>query len=141
MYIKVLTTLGIALFVAGSQCYAARFSGKLMDADCYNSNKVSTKETGHKSSHSITKTCAPTQSTTNFAVRVTSGPFHEEEGNTIKLDDTGNSMAASSMRAGSLQPDADGDVYVRVSGKLRASELLITKSLNPARHTTIVSEQ
>jgi hypothetical protein len=131
---KVLATLGMALCVAGVQCYATTLNGRLMDAACYNEKKVASQETGHKTYKSpITKTCAATPSTTAFAVRVRSGPYHQWEGETIKLDDTGNSIAAAEMRAGTLHPDRDGDVHVRVSGHLFPSELLQTRSVGPTK--------
>src|SRR5262245_28791575 len=125
---KALATLGIALCVAGVQCSAALLSGRLMDAGCYNEKKVSSLESGHKTYHSITKTCAATPSTTAFAVRVTSGPYHQFEGETIKLDNNGNAIASQEMRSGTLQPDKDGRVHIRADGKMTAGELLLTKS-------------
>lgn len=103
-----------------------------MDADCYNAKKVSTQESGHKTYTGITKTCAPTASTTNFAVRITGGPLGEDVGNTIKLDNSGNAQAASELQSGQLKPSAHGTVHVRVSGKLRG-EVLESASVKPSR--------
>jgi len=122
---KKFTALGIALCFTGALGYAERFTGKLMDASCYNTNKVSSQERGHKTYKSIAKTCAATASTSSFAVRTA-------DGNTIKLDDSGNAQAASAIRSGALKPDSDGDVHVRMHGKLQG-ETLKTKiaSLKP----------
>jgi hypothetical protein len=103
-----------------------------MDADCYNSKKVASQESGHKTYHAITKTCVATDSTTNFAVRITGSPYGSDVGNTIKLDDSGNAQAMSEMRSGALQKDKDGDIDVRVRGQLKG-ETLTNSSIN-ARH-------
>jgi hypothetical protein len=87
---------------------------------------------GHKTDHSITKTCAATESTTNFAVRITGSPYGADIGNTLKLDDSGNAQAMSEMRSGVLKTDRDGDVDVRVRGQLKG-EILTNASINP-RH-------
>ncbi len=55
-----IATLGIMFSFAAALCHAERFTGKLMDAACYNTNKVASQESGHKTYRSITKTCAPT---------------------------------------------------------------------------------
>ncbi len=89
---------------AGGLCYAENFSGKLMDASCYNTNKVASKESGHKTYTSIAKTCAPTASTSMFAVRVTGSARGADVGNTIKLDDSGNAKAAAALQSGAFAP-------------------------------------
>ena len=103
-----------------------------MDADCYNTNKVSSQESGHKTYKSITKTCAPTASTTNFAVRITGSAYGERVGNTIKLDNSGNAQAASEMQNGQLKPGRHGTVHVVVSGKLEG-ETLVSATVKPTR--------
>ena len=100
---RLFSAFGITFCCVAGMSYAATFNGRLMDAACYNTNKVSTQESGHKTYKSITKTCAPTPSTTNFAVRITSSPYGEYVGDTIKLDDSGNAQAASEMRSGELK--------------------------------------
>src|SRR5205085_6356436 len=107
---KTLAALGIALGVVGAQCYAATLDGKLMDAQCYNQKKVASQEAGHKMYGSITKDCAATSASSTFAVRITDSAFHDWDGDTVKLDDNGNALAASAMRSGALQPDHDGHV-------------------------------
>ena len=96
-----------------------------MDAACYNTNQVNSQETGHKAYTAITGTCMPTASTTDFAVRLA-------DGNTIKLDATGNSHAASAIQDGALMPNRKGVMRVRVSGTLEG-EVLQTASFRPAR--------
>lgn len=113
-----LATLAAALCFAGGLASAATFTGRLMDADCYNTNKVNSQENGHKTYRSITKTCAPTASTSNFAVRITGSATGSLVGNTVKLDDSGNTQATTEMQSGTLKLAKDGTVHVRVSGKI-----------------------
>ena len=115
---KTLATLGITLSFAAGLSYAEHFSGRLMDANCYNMKKVASKEAGHKTYHDITKTCAATASTTAFAVRIKGSTYGADLGDTMKLDDSGNTIAAQEMQNGTLRPDSDGDIHVRVKGKL-----------------------
>jgi hypothetical protein len=110
-----------------------------MDAECYRDQKVASRETGHKTYHSIAKTCAATPATRNFAVRVTDNPYWENVGTTIKLDDEGNSLAATAMQNGSLKADDDGDVHIRVHGKL-LGETFRTTSLNGRHGATVVAD-
>ena len=138
---KTFAILGCALCLAGSQGFARTIGGKLMDDTCYNSNRVQTEENGHKTYSDITKLCAPSASTTNFVVRVTSGPWGEDNGSTIMLGETGNSMAAEAMRSGTLQPNKNGEVRVRVTGKLIPSELFRTESLDAGRRGVASKEK
>jgi hypothetical protein len=115
---------------AGGMASAATFTGRLMDADCYNQNRVETHEEGHKTYHSITKTCVPSASTTSFAVRVTGNAFDEYLGSTVKLDDSGNNQAATGIQSGSLKLAKDGTMRVKVSGKLRG-EVLESAAITP----------
>lgn len=115
---RTLGTLGIGLSLVAGLCYAEKFSGRLMDANCYNTNKVASREAGHKTYDAIVKTCAPSAGTTAFAVRITGSGHGGDVGETIKLDDAGNAKAAEAMKSGALKVDNDGDVHVRVDGKL-----------------------
>jgi len=128
---KLLATLGFALCIAGVQCHAKTLDGRLMDADCYNQKKVQTKETGHKDYHSITKTCAATAATTDFAVRVLRGPMGQYEGETIKLDQQGNLLAAAAMQDGQLKTDSHGNVRVKIRGMVTDDEFMTTRSVSP----------
>jgi hypothetical protein len=124
--------LGVTLCFVSAMAFANRFTGRLIDADCYNRNKVVQKESGHKPYTSITKTCAVTPSTTSFAVKVTGSPYSEDVGTTFKLDDSGNKMAAADMNNGTLRIGKKGRVPVYVHGKVRG-ETLLTSSIQPRR--------
>jgi len=121
----------------GSSFAAQRYTGKPMDADCSNSKQVATQESGHKTYHEITKTCAATGATTNFAVRITGSPYNADVGNTIKLDDAGNAQAMSEMPSGVPTADRHGNVRVRVRGKLLGETL--TNALIDPRHGHIAA--
>jgi hypothetical protein len=125
---KHFVTLATALLMATGVASAARYTGRLMDASCYNEKKVDSRESGHKNYSAITKTCAATSATTDFAVRITGNKFHEDEGLTIRLNDSGNAMAASEMKSGTLKPGPDGVVRIATSGKL-LGETFETKTL------------
>lgn len=127
---KIFSTLAVTLCFAGALCYAETFTGKLMDASCYTTNKVSSQESGRKTYDSITKTCAPTASTTNFALRVNGSTYNTDAGNTFKLDDAANAQAATAIQNGTLKPDKDGDVHAKVSGKVEG-ETLVNATVQP----------
>ena len=130
--------LAITLCSVVGLARAERYTGKLMDADCYRDQKVATHESGHKTYHNIAKTCAATPATTRFAMRVTDNPYWENVGTTIKLDDEGNALAATGMKNGGIKMDSDGDVHVRVHGKL-LGETFRTTSLTPRGSERIVA--
>lgn len=126
-------TLITTLCFAAGLASAATFTGKLMDADCYNTNKVSSQENGHKTYQSpITRTCVATASTSNFAVRITGSASGARNGSTVKLDNSGNTQAASEIQSGALKPAKDGSVHVRISGKL-LGERFQTASIESTR--------
>ena len=134
------TTFAVTLCLAATSSFAAqRYSGKLMDAGCYNSQKVDSQESGHKTYHDITKTCAATAATTSFAVRVTGSAYHADIGNTVKLDSAGNAMAMHAMQSGAFPADSDGDIHVRVRGDLKG-ETLINASMR-GRQGKVYSER
>src|SRR5439155_9894842 len=62
-----------------------------------------------KARESLSKTCAPTASTTSFAIMRTDGKVY-------KLDNEGNTKAAEAMKNGSLKAGNDGDVHVSLNG-------------------------
>jgi hypothetical protein len=133
MEVRTFAILGIAVCSVAGLTFGATYSGRLMDADCYNTNKVSTQESGNKTYKSpITKTCAPTAATTNFAVRITGSAYGGYVGNTIKLDNSGNAQAASELQNGQLKTGRNGTVHVIVSGKLQG-ETLVSASVKPTR--------
>ena len=135
------TTLAFAFCLTALSGYAAqRYTGRLLDADCYNQNKVASQESGHKTYNAITKTCAATPATTNFAVRITGSPYGADVGNTVKLDDAGNAAVMSEMKNGTLQKGKNGYIRVRVRGDLKG-ETLTNASVDAAAERTARSER
>lgn len=112
---RTFTKLGLMLCAASVFCFGENFSGKLIDASCYENSQTSqtsnrtATSTDHSSKAKLDKECAPTASTSNFAVQ-TSGK------KVYRLDQAGNSKVAAAMQSGDLKPDNDGDVHVSVSG-------------------------
>lgn len=126
-------TLITTLCFAAGLASAATFTGKLMDADCYSTNKVASQENGHRTyQRPITRTCAPTASTSGFAVRITGSGSGGRDGSTVNLDNSGNTQAASEIQSGALNPSKDGSVHVKISGRLRG-ETFETAFVKPTR--------
>jgi hypothetical protein len=94
--------------------FGANFNAKLLDASCASS---ATSGGQKASAEKLEKSCAPTASTTTFAVM--------EKGKTYALDAKGNEMAASAMKNGSIKPDKDGDVHVSINGTMEGSSLKV----------------
>jgi hypothetical protein len=105
---KTLGKLGLALCLATSFSYANTWKAKLMDASCYDNRKAV------RGSHEkIAEACAPTASTTDFAIRTSAGKVY-------KVDSESNSKLAADIQNGVLKKDKDGDIHAMVTGKLKA---------------------
>ena len=76
------------------------YRGQLMDASCYNQNPSE----GGKS----WVRCAPTDSTTSFAIHA--------NGKVRMLDPAGNDKAETALKQGTLKRDKNGDMPVVVGG-------------------------
>src|SRR5262249_20244412 len=101
----------MTICAAGALCYAQNWTGKLIDAACYDdmaSNKTSTNS--DRTPHGkLDKECAPTASTTSFAIQTSKSTVY-------KLDAAGSAKASEALKAGSLKSDNDGDVHASVAG-------------------------
>jgi|SRR6266567_1493247 len=119
---KVLATLCFA----GVFSYAETWNAKLLDSSCYDSQHsgVSSTTTGgaknmdRKARENLAKTCAPSASTSNFAILNSAGTVY-------KLDSEGNTKAAEAMKNGSLKADKDGDFHASVSGSLQGDAVKV----------------
>ncbi len=105
---KTMGKLGMTLCCAAALSFGATWNGKLMDASCYDSHK-----TAGGPREKLTEVCAPTASTTNFAIRTSTGKVY-------KVDDASNSKLANDVQSGALKPDKDGDMHALVTGRRRA---------------------
>ena len=128
---KTITKMGITVCMAGVFCYAENFNGKLIDASCYDSSQngagATTSNSDHSSRGKLDKECAPTSSTTTFAVQTSNKKVY-------KLDSSGNAKAAEAMQAGSLKADNDGDVHVAVSGSMEGNTVKVDSIQGRAEH-------
>ena len=118
---KTATKLGIIFSLAAVAGYAENLNGKLIDAACYQSSKATAGTPGQKadraSGENLDRTCAPTATTTAFAVHA--------NGKVYMLDSSGNAKAAADLQGGAIKPDKDGDVHVTVSGKTQGDTVSV----------------
>lgn len=125
-----ITKLGLGLSLFAALSYAETFNGKLIDASCFDSshsaNRTATSA-DRSSTGKLDKECAPTASTSNFAVE-TSGK------KVYKLDHDGNVKATEAMQSGSVKPDDDGDVHVSVSGTKQGNTVTVDKIEGKSEH-------
>ena len=114
-YCKLLITLGMSAMLG----YAENWSGKLLDAKCYDtSGSGATQSSDKKSREQLAKTCAPTASSTSFV-------FLDTKGKIYKLDDDGNAKAAAAFQSGSLKGDKDGDMHASMSGSMAGDTIKV----------------
>jgi hypothetical protein len=99
---RTIAKFGIGLaFTAGLGLAVDMYRGQLMDASCYNQNSSQAAE-------KIWVKCAPTSSTTAFAIHV--------EGKVRMLDAAGNDKAVAAFKGGILKHDPNGDMPVVIDG-------------------------
>ena len=120
-----MTTLSkvlLSLSLSGALSYAENVNGKLLDAACYDSHSGASATSGanqttdRKSRENLAKTCAPTASTTSFALLNSKGMVY-------KLDSEGNAKAIAAFQSGSLKADKDGDMHASISGTVLGDAL------------------
>jgi len=117
---KILTTLG---FTAGF-CCAASWSAKLLDANC---SGIGTSTTvAKKASEKLAQSCAPSVSTTVFAILV--------DGKIYKFDSASNEKAVVAVKNGSLKADKDGDLHATVSGDLQGDVVTVNSITGKGEH-------
>jgi hypothetical protein len=111
---KTIAKLGIAFCLAGAFSYGAVYRGaKLLDASCYDQNG----KVRHEG-----KMCAPTSSTTNFAIETRSGKIY-------KLDAQSNLKAQEAVQQGVVKANRYGDFRARVTGKREANGFMMVNSI------------
>ena len=117
---KTTTKLGIVLCIAVMAGYAKDLDGKLIDASCYQTRSTSATS-GQKpvSLEHIDKDCAPTSSTTTFAILA--------DGKVYKLDPSGNARVVEDRGRGQIKADKDGDVHISVTGSLEGDTIVVDK--------------
>jgi len=113
---KTIGKFGAMLCFGAVLSYGATWTGKLMDATCYDTQK------SQKPHEDFTKVCAPTAATTDFAIQTTAGKVY-------KVDSSGNSALADDIRKGVLKKDHDGDIHATVNGSLKG-DVVTVNSVN-----------
>jgi hypothetical protein len=98
---KTIAMLVLSFGMAASAGAVTMYRGQLVDAACYQQN--SSDSTGK-----IWVTCAPTASTTTFAIHT--------DGKIRMLDSAGNDKALAAFRQGLLKRDANSDMPVVIDG-------------------------
>lgn len=118
---KNITKLGVTLCMASAFCYAETFNGKLLDASCYDNSQGAAATTSTAPGHAtgkLDKECAPTASTTNFAIETSNKKVY-------RLDSAGSAKAAAAMQSGELKADNDGDVHVSINGSMQGDRVSV----------------
>ena len=103
----------ILLSITSTLCLAETWTGKLVDATC--------AEHGKNTSPSAASACTPRESTTSFAIRT-------PDGQVIKLDSTGNKLAADTFKANSKSNK--GEMVITITGTITGDTVQVD-SVNP----------
>lgn len=115
---KTIWKLGALLGLGAAFCFGEVWQAKVLDASCSDSRKG----TEHKSSENLARECAPTASTTDFAIQTSDGKVY-------KVDSSGSAGLAKDLRDGVLKKDKDGDVHANITGS-REGETVKVTSIN-----------
>ena len=108
---RILTKLGTFLCLTAALSFGITlYRGQLMDASCYNQNPA---QSGDKS----WVRCAPTTSTTSFAIHT--------NGRVRMLDAAGNDKAETALKQGDLKRDKNGDMPVAVEGSRHGNTIKV----------------
>jgi hypothetical protein len=111
---KTIAKLGIAFCLAGAFSYGAVWRGaKLLDAPCYDQNG----KVRHEGSM-----CAPTASTTNFAMETRNGKIY-------KLDAMSNAKAQKAVENGVVKASGSGVFHARITGKRESNGFVTVNSI------------
>jgi hypothetical protein len=106
--------LGIMLCVAGALSFGAVWRGaKLLDASCYEGNSRAPR---------LGSMCAPTETTTNFAMETRMGHVY-------KLDAVSNEKTEKALQEGVIAPNRHGDYRARVTGRREANGFIAVNSI------------
>ena len=112
---KTIGKLQILLSLGAAFSYGEVWSAKVLDASCYDSRKA----TEHKSSENLARKCAPTASTTDFAIQTSDGKVY-------KVNSSGSAEFAKDIRDGVLKKDHDGDIHANVTGSREGETVNVT---------------
>lgn len=95
---KTFVSLWAFILLSAALCFGESFNGKLVDSSCLDQQHGSQKSA-----------CVPTASTTAFAIET-------QDGQTLKLDNTGNTKAAEMLRGTNVASAPASEISVTVTG-------------------------
>jgi hypothetical protein len=122
---KTITSIGMGLcLTAGLTFGMEQYHGKLLDANCYHQNASS-----KNGSEKIAVMCAPTNSTTDFAIQT--------NGKIRMFDAAGNAKAATAVQEGLVKKGKDSDVDIAIYGT-RHGDTIKVESVRGHRSQTSV---
>ena len=110
----------ILLSITSTLCLAESWTGKLVDATCAEQGKNTNPSAASQSSKGMSA-CTPRESTTSFAIRTLDGQI-------IKLDSTGNKLAADTFKANSKA--SKGEMVITITGTMTGDTVQVD-SVNP----------
>ena len=111
----------ILLSIASTLCLAETWTGKLVDATCAEHGKNTSPSAASGQSSKDMNACTPRESTTSFAIRTPDGQI-------IKLDSTGNKLAADTFKANSKSNK--GEMVITITGTMTGDTVQVD-SVNP----------
>lgn len=111
----------ILLSITSTLCLAESWTGKLVDATCAGQGKNTSPSSASGRSSKDLNACAPKESSTSFAIRIPDGQI-------IKLDSTGNKLAADTFKANSKANK--GEMIITVTGTM-TGDMVQVDSINP----------
>jgi len=107
----------VLLSITSTLCLAESWTGKLVDATCAGRGKNTSPSASTKDMNA----CTPKESTTSFAIRT-------PDGGIIKLDSTGNKLAADTFKANSKSNK--GEMVITITGTMTGDTVQVD-SVNP----------
>jgi len=124
---KTITRLAAAFIFCGGLSFGmvVQYHGKLLDANCYNQNGASRRVNGER----MVVTCAPTASTSEFAIRT--------NGKVRMFDTAGNQKAATAIQDGLVKPSKDHDVDVAIYGTRHGNTIKVETIRNHKSETAV----
>jgi len=111
----------ILLSITSTLCLAESWTGKLIDAACAEQGKNNSPNAASGQSSKNINPCIPKENTTSFAIRTLDGQI-------IKLDSTGNKLAADTFKANSKANK--GEMVITITGTITGDTVQVD-SVNP----------
>ena len=111
----------ILLSITSTFCLAESWTGKLVDATCAGQGKNTSPRAVSAQSSKDMNACTPKENTKSFAIRTSDGGI-------IKLDSTGNKLAADTFKANSKANK--GEMVITITGTMTGDTVQVD-SVNP----------